>query len=61
MERSDLVNLWVKHCAEARHVTQADAMDLNLKPSKKHATYSLALTGNRITCNAPKCQWSFPA
>lgn len=59
MTNDRLIEGWLLHCASAGHVTQAEALDQGKKPNtKKYATYTMSLSGQRIYCGLPHCDWT---
>jgi hypothetical protein len=55
-----LVEIWLEHCREAKHVPMAEAMERGEKPNpNKHATFAFSLDRQGINCCATKCNWSY--
>lgn len=56
---SDLVGIWLEHCAKAKHVTQGEALEHGKKPNRaKYATYETSPSGQRIYCGLKGCDWT---
>lgn len=55
----ELIELWLKHCKDAGHTTQAEASEQGKQPNqRKYATYSLSPSGHRIYCGLKGCEWT---
>jgi hypothetical protein len=56
---ASLIEAWLEHCKAAKHITQAEAFDQGKRPNvKKYATYTTSLSGQRIYCGLPHCDWT---
>lgn len=56
---TDLIEKWLEHCKQAKHTTQAEAMESGKKPNlSKYATYEMSPSGHRIYCGLKHCDWT---
>lgn len=56
---TDLVGLWLKHCEQVKHTTQAQALEQGKKANRsKYATFDLSYSGQRIYCGLKGCDWT---
>ena len=56
--RPMLLALWLEHCKQAGHVTQAEALEQGKDYNpEKYASYSLSPSMQRIYCALPGCLW----
>lgn len=58
MSTEQLVKIWLRHCKEAGHTTQAEAIDSGKRPNAaKYATFALSPSGEKIYCTLQGCTW----